>query len=1261
MGDNVTNTGGPAANGQWPPPRGARRSKLRNGTFIIPSTGERSRRQFTLRNGIASSSSPRPGNMSSPGSLLGDDENDLSFFSAPGFIARFEAAGRAARDGLGRFRSWMDSPKGRGVIKCTVAYTIASLWTFWPPLSDLLGRLDGKHLVATITVYFHPARTAGSMIEATAIGVVAVAYAEIISILSMATSVLFGSVLGWVTFAYLVVLVFFICVAFGFIGWVKQRLNNPSVNVGCTLASLAIITVVTKENATYSSVFSNDKVAQVLKTLVFGISTTAAVSLLLWRVSARALLRESFTEASKSLGDMLAMITHGFLSGAEDELTVSAEYRTAVSNWTTAHAQMTKNLKEAKYEHFAVGHASLYQFEKLVYKSMETLALSIGGLRSAANTQFELMRESAAATAAAAAGASTAGSTTATPGTGIPTGSAAPAMSLDQLLGSPLSATFSPSSSPSLALGAAASSSSGPSAASSASSSARPQLYRASSSFQRSGRLAVLSAIDEASDESSEDRPDAPLITQYSDNDTGGLMNTPLSSRPVADHMPLIDIGDRAPSVRSGKSRRDSTATLRTSSEIFELFIGMLGPSVKSLAFTLATVLRDSPFGGPPRFEIFINDHYRQSLTDALALFNTARADALEELYKTIELGRPRSEKIKADYEEVAAACGHFSFSLQAFGEEMTKYLDVLDDLKLIHDHNRRSWRWLLFWKAPQLRYPSVLPFEAAVPDRVGDTDGTYDSLANNTAASNGNARGVASGSNSNNNNSSNGVRPIRKSQLPRGIPDEMIKQRDTFSWQAAPQSNKVVRQMAQNVLRFFRVLTRDDIRFGIKVGIGAMLWASMAFIPQTRDMYVHWRGEWGLLSFMIVCSMTVGASNTTGLARFLATLAGSACAVINWNISRGYALPLLILGGVVAFSSFFVMIDRGKAPLGRTTLLAYNVISLYAYSLSQRVDDDDDDEGGIHPFIMDIAKHRFLAVTAGILWGLVVCRVVWPISARRRFKEGVSVLYLQMGLIWKRGPLAMLLRSDCTRSYLKSGEQAALQRYAGRLETLRQGAASEFELRGPFPFAAAGRMMAATNRALDGFYAMSLVTQRRGRLTEGERALLYYTAAERAMLCDRVCHVFQVLASSFMLEYPLTDALPGVAIVRDRLLAKIFQFRKEHAAAVKQQQQQEQFNSLLEEDEDGCDNENDNDKDNNNEEADIAQHGSRRGSGIAGAAAAPPPPDAAAIVNVEERDYALLYAYALVTGQVAEELRNIEKEIEGLFGVLDEESTLLQ
>lgn len=390
-------------------------------------------------------------------------------------------------------------------------------------------------------------------------------------------------------------------------------------------------------------------------------------------------------------------------------------------------------------------------------------------------------------------------------------------------------------------------------------------------------------------------------------------------------------------------------------------------------------------------------------------------------------------------------------------------------------------------------------------------------------------------------------------------------------------------------------------------------MWAMLAFLPQTREVYNQWRGEWGLLSFMIVCSMTVGASNTVGWARFIGTLFGALASVINWKVSHGYAFALIILGWVASFINFYIIIQHGKAALGRISLLAYNVSTLYAYSMQRKANGKDSttDEEFEQPDIVDIAQHRAIAVTAGIIWGLVVCRLIWPISARQKFKESLSVLHLQMGLIWKRGPLAVLYRSEGSQSYLKSGEQAALQRYAAELENLRQAAASEFELRGPFPVDVYGRVLRGTDRILDGFYGMSLVACRKGHITEGERALLQYTARERAILCDHICQAFQVVASSTMLEYPFADATPSIVSARENLLSKIFQFRKEHSSRPPSH-----------------------DSEDSDDPADVL---------------------------VEERDYALLYAYALVTGQVADELRMVGKEIGSVFGVLDEDTRLLQ
>ena len=83
---------------------------------------------------------------------------------------------------------------------------------------------------------------------------------------------------------------------------------------------------------------------------------------------------------------------------------------------------------------------------------------------------------------------------------------------------------------------------------------------------------------------------------------------------------------------------------------------------------------------------------------------------------------------------------------------------------------------------------------------------------------------------------------------------------------------------------------------------------------------------------------------------------------------------------------------------MGRFILLTYNLSALYAYSLSVKDDDNDDDEGGISPEIWEIVFHRVVSVMAGCVWGIIVTRVLWPISARRKVRSvtmrGRKLLY---------------------------------------------------------------------------------------------------------------------------------------------------------------------------------------------------------------------------------------------------------------------------
>jgi len=169
------------------------------------------------------------------------------------------------------------------------------------------------------------------------------------------------------------------------------------------------------------------------------------------------------------------------------------------------------------------------------------------------------------------------------------------------------------------------------------------------------------------------------------------------------------------------------------------------------------------------------------------------------------------------------------------------------------------------------------------------------------------------------------------------------------------------------------------------------------------------------------------------------------------------------------------------------------------------------------------------------------------------------------------------------------------MQLFVSSLDALRRAARSEFELRGPFADESYGRILASTRRMLDAFHAMNAVILKAVVAAPGEVLLLQATQRPRAQLCARISHLFSVLASSMKLEYPLNDSLPSIEHTRERLLARIFEFRQEHQG------------------------------------------------------------------EVRDEDFALLYAHALVTGQLDREIETTLKEVEGLFGVLDEEALTLR
>lgn len=213
-------------------------------------------------------------------------------------------------------------------------------------------------------------------------------------------------------------------------------------------------------------------------------------------------------------------------------------------------------------------------------------------------------------------------------------------------------------------------------------------------------------------------------------------------------------------------------------------------------------------------------------------------------------------------------------------------------------------------------------------------------------------------------------------------------------------------------VWRGLSVFRQDNVKFSIKVGFGAALYCLPAYIPATRPLFSHWRGEWGLVSYMVIMSMTLGQTNNSGAYRVLGTFVGAALAVFAWYAFPENPYALSVFGWLVSIPCFQIILNWKQATFGRFILLTYNISALYAYSLSMKDDDDgeDDDEGGVSPIITEIVLHRTVAVTVGVLWGLFVNRMIWPLSARSQLRKGLSKLWLKMSIVWAKDPLNVLV-----------------------------------------------------------------------------------------------------------------------------------------------------------------------------------------------------------------------------------------------------------
>ena len=429
------------------------------------------------------------------------------------------------------------------------------------------------------------------MLDALLLATSAFLYVAVVSFLSMSVAAFFADTVHMIEVGHAIVLILFIGGGLGLVAWVKLKRNDPLVNISCSLVSLTLVTILTKEGAVQAGDYSFISILQILKMIVAGVLATMLVSLVVFPTSGRHTLRKNILQVTDTLADMLALITSSFLSGDEAELEDSV-FRGVADEHKKLSSTITQNLKEARYEHYLLGTERQAWIEARLSHCVQRISQSIGGLRSAAAMQFVVTKQPA--------------------------------------------------------FGSAKS-------------------------------------------------PAQPATTPR-------WLDSMESSKIMAGDRDLLSYFLPQSPVQSATSQQASTQLppFRSPAQIFELFIQNLGPAMRSLAFTLKEILDDCPFDASNGYAAATNPKFKSSLDRALDMYKDSRRNALLVVYGQKDMDRSRPLPVQADWEDAAACCGHFSFSLVEVAESIKEYLLILDELQLEVDEQPagRTWRWLKFWRS---------------------------------------------------------------------------------------------------------------------------------------------------------------------------------------------------------------------------------------------------------------------------------------------------------------------------------------------------------------------------------------------------------------------------------------------------------------------------------------------------------------------------------------------------------------------------------
>ena len=172
-----------------------------------------------------------------------------------------------------------------------------------------------------------------------------------------------------------------------------------------------------------------------------------------------------------------------------------------------------------------------------------------------------------------------------------------------------------------------------------------------------------------------------------------------------------------------------------------------------------------------------------------------------------------------------------------------------------------------------------------------------------------------------------------------------------------------------QHRLRLWKFLSSIgnsfELKYAFKMALLVTCIATLAFLPDTREVYREFRGHWIIISVCATMTTTVGGTNLAGVYRILGTIAGAGYSYLAWNLFPYDPVGLMIMIALFAVPCFYLFLYSQYPRVAQVSLVAVSAIILANYS--------NRDNPNWSLTIWDLAWKRGVMVISGIAIGLLV------------------------------------------------------------------------------------------------------------------------------------------------------------------------------------------------------------------------------------------------------------------------------------------------